>query len=91
MTVEQTAPVSSRRLTGWCTISQAASALDVSRDTVRRWIVSGDLYAERLGPRLIRVDLGSVERVPLGPRCETDRSGRDDLNEGDAFPAGADA
>lgn len=67
MTVEHSAPPSPHRPTGWGTIAQAASALDVSRDTIRRMIARGELYAERIGPRLVRVDLGSIRPTPLGP------------------------
>lgn len=66
MTVEHIAPLP-HRPTGWCSITQAASALSVSRDTVRRMIDRGELYAERLGPRLVRVDLDSIRSTPLGP------------------------
>ncbi|MBN7792517.1 helix-turn-helix transcriptional regulator [Microbacterium esteraromaticum] len=57
----------SRSLTGWATMNQAAAALGVSRDTIRRMIERGEVYAERIGPRLVRVDLSSIRPVPLGP------------------------
>lgn len=89
MTVEHTAPPSPHRLTGWCTTSQAAAALDVSRDTIRRMIARGDLRAERIGPRLIRVDLGSIRPVPLGPAAET-RTIRRPLEVDERIAAGGD-
>jgi excisionase family DNA binding protein len=54
------------RRTAWGSIAQAAAHYDVSRDTIRRMIARGEIYAERLGPRLIRVDLDSVRTQPLG-------------------------
>ncbi|WP_461476157.1 excisionase family DNA-binding protein [Microbacterium sp. HJ5] len=50
----------------WASIAQAAAALGVSRDTIRRMITRGDLAAERIGPRLIRVDLNSLRTSPIG-------------------------
>lgn len=90
MTVEQTAPPSSHRLNGWCTISQAASELDVSRDTIRRMIDRGEVYAERVGPRLIRVDLGSIRPVPLGPASNEVRTIRRPLEVTERIAAGGD-
>ena len=51
----------------WGTTTQAAALLGVSRMTVRRMIDRGDIYAERVSQRAIRVDLDSIERQPLGP------------------------
>lgn len=54
-------------------IREAASHFQVSEKTIRRWIANGTIYAERVGPRLIRVDLGSIKARPLqyvGPREE---------------------
>ena len=45
----------------WGTVSQAADSQHVSTKTIRRWIADGIIYAERIGPRLIRVDLDSLE------------------------------
>lgn len=53
--------------TTWATIADAAAILGVHRDTVRRMIDRGEIYAERVGPRLVRIDLSSVSRTPLGP------------------------
>lgn len=53
--------------TTWTTIADAAAILGVHRDTVRRMIDRGEIYAERVGPRLVRIDLSSVSRTPLGP------------------------
>ncbi|GAA3211159.1 helix-turn-helix domain-containing protein [Microbacterium terregens] len=51
----------------WGSVAEAARHLEVNPATVRRMIDRGDVYAERVGPRLIRVDLASVKRQPLGP------------------------
>lgn len=45
----------------WGSVPEAAVHYDVSTDTIRRWIKSGDLEARRLGPRLIRVKLINLE------------------------------
>jgi excisionase family DNA binding protein len=75
-------------VTGWVSIAQAAAALAVSRDTIRRMIDRGELYAERLGPRLIRVDLGSIRPVPLGPAESTIRIIRRPLGVTERIAAG---
>lgn len=49
----------------WATIAEAAAAFGVSTKTLRRMIDRGEAYAERIGPRLVRVDLGSIRPVPL--------------------------
>lgn len=67
MTVELPALTTSHRPAGWCSLTEAATTLGVHKDTVRRMIDRGDVYAERVGPRLIRVDLASIQREPLGP------------------------
>ncbi|MCK6080971.1 helix-turn-helix domain-containing protein [Microbacterium sp. EYE_5] len=59
-------------LNGWASIADAATALGISRDTVRRMISRGEARAERVGPRLIRVDLSSIQRQPVGPRVGPD-------------------
>lgn len=45
----------------WGTIADAAARKQVSVKTVRRWIAAGLVTAERIGPRLIRVDLDSLD------------------------------
>lgn len=47
----------------WGTIQQAAERKSVSVRTIRRYISQGLVRAERIGPRLIRVDLESVDRL----------------------------
>lgn len=47
----------------WGTIQQAADYKSVSTKTIRRWIASGDIYAERLGKRIIRVDLNTLDAI----------------------------
>lgn len=77
-------------LTGWASITQAAEALGVHRDTVTNMIARGDLYAERVGPRLIRVDLGSIRPVPLGPATATERTLHRPLEVTERIAAGGD-
>ena len=47
----------------WGTIQQAADRKQVSAKTIRRYIAQGLILAERVGPRLIRVDLASVDAI----------------------------
>lgn len=77
-------------LSGWASIAQTAAALSVSRDTVRRMITRGEVYAERVGPRLIRVDLGSIRPVPLGPAPAAERTVRRPLEVNERIAAGVD-
>lgn len=49
----------------WGSVDQAATEWLVSKKTVRRWISNGTVYAERIGPRRIRVDLDSLVGRPL--------------------------
>lgn len=44
----------------WGTIPDVAERLKVSNKTVRRLIERGELRAERIGPRLIRVDMTQI-------------------------------
>lgn len=51
------------------TIQEVAEMYRVSTKTVRRWISSGDLHAERLpGNRMIRIDTANVTNLtkPVG-------------------------
>ena len=50
----------------WRSINAAAASRRVSPKTIRRMIARGELYAERVGPKLIRVDLNSLTGRPLG-------------------------
>jgi excisionase family DNA binding protein len=43
------------------TVQDAADYYKVSTKTIRRYIVQGLISAERVGPRLIRVDMSSLE------------------------------
>lgn len=81
---------SAQPLTGWASITQAAEVLGVHRDTVTNMIARGDLYAERVGPRLIRVDLGSIRPVPLGPVEAVERIVRRPLEVNERIAAGGD-
>lgn len=47
----------------YCTVSEAASLLDVSPATVWRWIDSGRLSAYRLGAKNIRIKKADLESV----------------------------
>lgn len=46
----------------YCTMDDAATVLDVSRDTIRRMIRQGDLEARKFG-RSVRISLDSLERA----------------------------
>ena len=43
------------------TVQEAADYLKVSTKTIRRYITQGLVEAERVGPRLIRVNLASLD------------------------------
>ncbi|MGW9184830.1 helix-turn-helix domain-containing protein [Agromyces sp. NPDC055661] len=47
----------------WLTIPEAAAIRAVSRQTIRRMIARGELEAERIGPRLIRVKRSSLDEA----------------------------
>ena len=47
----------------WGTIKNAADRKKVSTKTIRRYISQGLIEAERFGPRLIRVNLTSLDNV----------------------------
>ena len=49
--------------TNWGSISGAAQRKNISIPTMRRYIAQGLVYAERVGPKLIRVDLNSVDAL----------------------------
>lgn len=55
-------------MTNYKTIAAAAEHFDVTTKTLRRWITLGFLNAERLGPRLIRVDIDSMRSKPIQPQ-----------------------
>lgn len=74
----------------WGTIADAAEAIGVHRDTIRRMIARGEVYAERIGPRLVRVDLGSIHPVPLGPTAEGARTIRRPSEVDERIAAGGD-
>lgn len=44
----------------WGTIDAAAAEATCSAKTIRREIAAGRIYAERISPRRIRVDLDSI-------------------------------
>lgn len=47
----------------WGSIQQAAQSRQVSEKTIRRYIAAGLIEAERFGPRLIRVNLDSLDSI----------------------------
>lgn len=47
----------------WGTIQEAADSRKISTKTVRRYITQGLIEAERFGPRLIRVNLDSLDHL----------------------------
>ncbi|MFE7844886.1 excisionase family DNA-binding protein [Microbacterium sp. NPDC057407] len=47
----------------YISIGEAAARLGVSQKTVRRYIAAGIVRGDRVGPRLIRVDASSLDRV----------------------------
>lgn len=49
----------------WGTVEDAAAEACVSTKTLRRQIARGDVYAERISARRIRVDLNTVAGRPL--------------------------
>lgn len=51
----------SAQVSEWDTISEAAKRFKLSPDTIRRMISRGEIEARRFGPRLIRVNLASIE------------------------------
>lgn len=54
----------------WGTLDEAAAEATCSTKTVRRMIARGDVYAERITARRIRVDLDSIAGRPLAVRAE---------------------
>lgn len=45
----------------WGSVSDAALYMGVSTKTIRRRITDGTIKAKKFGPRLIRVDMSSLE------------------------------
>ena len=45
----------------WVPISEASARFSLHPDTIRRMISRGEIEAKRFGPKVIRVNLGSVE------------------------------
>lgn len=46
----------------WGTMEDAARYLGVSSKTIRRRITDGSIRAKKFGPRLVRVDMASLEQ-----------------------------
>lgn len=53
-------------LTPYLTRREAADYLGVSERTVDRYIATSKLHADRVGPRLIRIPLSSIEAFLAG-------------------------
>lgn len=51
----------SAQVSEWDTIAAAAKRFKLSPETIRRMISRGEIEARRFGPRLIRVNLASIE------------------------------
>jgi len=51
------------------TVQEAADYLKVSTKTIRRYISQGLVEAERVGPRLIRVNLASLDNLGRSLQC----------------------
>lgn len=47
----------------YITLDAAAETMSVSAKTIRRRIADGTLTAKRFGPRLIRVEAASLDRL----------------------------
>jgi hypothetical protein len=47
----------------WISVQGCAELYGVNPKTIRRWIALGLVEARRFGPKLIRVDAASVERM----------------------------
>jgi excisionase family DNA binding protein len=47
----------------WLTVTETAEYLGVSTKTIRNYIRSGRLEAERVGPKLIAIHLESLDRL----------------------------
>lgn len=49
-------------------IAEAAQYLSVDECTIRRWIRTGTLKANRVGPKIIRIDKSELDRLvePIG-------------------------
>ena len=59
----------------WGTVKEAAERSGLNPMTIRRYITAGRLPAQRVGVKLIRVDLGAVDALtaPLAPVNEGTR------------------
>ncbi len=65
-------------MTEYCTISEAAQLLRVSRSTVWRWIEAGELMAYRVGTRTIRIRRDDLRGL-LRPAHAMRTRARDDI------------
>lgn len=54
----------------WAPIALAAEIKNVNERTIRNWIAAGLIEAEKLGPRMTRVNLNSIQWVPIEPEKE---------------------
>ena len=56
-------PDNSKTPVQWVSIRDAAEQLQCSTKTVRRWITQGRIEAKRFGPKLIRVNVASLDNL----------------------------
>ena len=47
----------------WMTIPETARHLGISEKSVRRWVDAGKINAVRVGPRMIRVEVASLDSL----------------------------
>lgn len=47
----------------WLTPAEAAAEKRVSPETIRRWAAEGRVVAQRVGPKLIRIESSSLESM----------------------------
>lgn len=53
----------------WAPIALAAEIKNVNERTIRNWIAAGLIEAEKLGPRMTRVNLNSIQWTPVEPEA----------------------
>jgi excisionase family DNA binding protein len=64
----------------YLTVAEAATILRVAPSTIRRWIRSGEVPAQRLGPRRVALRRSDIDRliVPLHPTTNGAEASTDD-------------
>ncbi len=61
--VSLTARVSSRKPPRWALLKDAAEYAGIKPRTLRDWVRKGRVPADRIGPRLLQVDLNEIDRL----------------------------